>query len=132
MLLAAWVGFDQVLRGGLPPIARALLNDVLDAGLVLMVCAALAPQSRLGAALCWRPLQLLGMMCYSVYIWHLPILNLLMPQRAAMSGVAFAESLALAVSAALGIAALSYRFIEFGRVADWRSLFLLGPDAPAA
>src|SRR5581483_10618452 len=31
LVVLAWSGFDRVLRGGLPPLARAGLNDVLDA-----------------------------------------------------------------------------------------------------
>ncbi|MFZ2007657.1 MAG: acyltransferase [Stellaceae bacterium] len=131
LVAIAWIGFDQVLRGGLPPIARAALNDVLDAGLFLVVRAALAAETRFAAALCWRPLQVLGMMCYSVYIWHEPLLELMMPGRAALPAPAFALSLLLFAAALLAVAALSYRVIEFGRVADWRRLFLLGRSQPA-
>lgn len=132
LVALAWIGFDRVLRGGLPPIDRAALNDVLDAGLFLVVWAALAPATRIGASLSWRPLQLLGMMCYSLYLWHLPLLDLIMPGRGAMGLGTFAASLALFAVAILAIAGLSYRFIEFGRVSDWRKLFLLGPPLRAA
>lgn len=131
LVAIAWIGFDQVLRGSLPPIARAGLNDLLDAGLFLVVRAALAPETRFAAALCWRPLQVLGMMCYSIYIWHQPLLELMMPGRAALPAPAFVLSLLLFAAALLAVAALSYRFIEFGRVSDWRRLFLLGRPQPA-
>lgn len=132
LVFTAWCGFDQVLRGGLPPIGRAVLNDVLDAGLFLVVWAALAPATRIAAWLSRRPLQLLGMMCYSLYIWHLPLLDLMMPGRGAMGFGPFAASLALFAVITLAIAALSYRFIEFARVSDWRRLFLLDPPLRAA
>ena len=131
LVVLAWSGFDRVLRGGLPPLARAGLNDVLDAGLFLVVLAALAPGARLGAALSWRPLQVLGMMCYSLYIWHGPLLDFFLPDRAAMPAGAAARGLLLAMLAILAIAALSYRFIEFRRV-PWRPLFLLAPPETRA
>jgi peptidoglycan/LPS O-acetylase OafA/YrhL len=132
LILAAWTGFDLVLRQALPPICRAFLNDVLDAGLVAVVVAALVPHTRLAAALSWRPLQFIGVMCYSLYIWHLPLLNALAPDRAAMSAPALAGAIAAFLCLSLVVAALSYRFIEFPRTHDWRRLFLLSPTEPRA
>jgi peptidoglycan/LPS O-acetylase OafA/YrhL len=127
LILLAWIGFDLTARHVLPSLLRAGLNDVLDAGFCLVIAAALVPGSRLGAALSWRPLQVLGMMCYSLYIWHWPLLHWIMPDRAAMPAGAFAAGVVMFVLATLAVAALSYRFIEFGRVRQWRKLFLLGP-----
>jgi len=127
LIVLAWVGFDLTARHVLPSLLRAGLNDVLDAGFCLVIAAALVPGSRLGAALSWRPLQVLGMMCYSLYIWHWPLLHWIMPDRAAMPAGAFAAGVVAFLLATLAVAALSYRFIEFGRVRQWRKLFLLGP-----
>jgi len=127
LIVLAWVGFDLTARHVLPSLLRAGLNDVLDAGFCLVIAAALVPGSRLGAALSWRPLQVLGMMCYSLYIWHWPLLHWIMPDRAAMPAGAFAAAIVAFLLATLVVAALSYRFIEFGRVRQWRKLFLLGP-----
>ncbi len=129
LVLVSWVGFDMVLRGVLPPITRAVLNNVLDAGLCAILVAALVPGTRLAAALSWRPLQVLGMMCYSLYIWHLPLLNWLIPDHTRMPLGEFLFLIPVFLATAFGIAALSYRFIEFRRVGDWRSLFLLRPVA---
>jgi peptidoglycan/LPS O-acetylase OafA/YrhL len=125
----AWIGFDSVLRGVMPPLGRAVLNDVLDAGLFLIVLAALVPGTRFAAALAWRPLQVLGMMCYSLYIWHGPLLDGLLPARAALPAPAFLAALLLFALLTFAVGALSYRFIEFGSVAAWRPLFLLAPSA---
>ena len=127
LIILAWIGFDLTARHVLPSLLRAGLNNMLDAGFCLVVVAALVPGSRVGAALSWRPLQVLGMMCYSLYIWHWPLLHWIMPNRAAMPAGAFAAGVAMFLLATLAVAALSYRFIEFGRVRDWRKLFLLGP-----
>ncbi len=124
----AWIGFDMVLRGVLPPITRAFLNDGLDAGLCAIVLASLVPQTRLAAVLAWSPLQVVGMMCYSLYIWHLPLLLWLAPDRATMSMGTLAMVIPLFLALVFVVAALSYRFIEFPRVREWRRLFLL--DSP--
>lgn len=122
LIAAAWIGFDLVLRGSLPPLARAGLNDVLDAGLCALVYAALKPGTRLAAALSWSPLQGLGVMCYSLYVWHGPLLQLIAPDRAAMTPAALAVAVPLFLAATLAVAALSYRLVEFPAGANrlWR------------
>ncbi|HZK89595.1 MAG TPA: acyltransferase [Stellaceae bacterium] len=122
LIALAWIGFDLVLRGRLPPLMRAGLNDVLDAGLCALVYAALKPGTRLAAALSWSPLQRLGIMCYSLYVWHWPLLQLIAPNRAAMTPAALALAVPLFLAATIAVAALSYRLIEFpaGRYGLWR------------
>lgn len=132
LIAAAWIGFDLCLHEIWPPLVRAGLNDVLDAGFAAIIVAALAPRSRVAAALSWAPLQVLGMMCYSLYIWHWPVLMAVAPDRAALSWTAFAAAIAAFLLLTLGISGLSYRFIEFRHVADWRRLFLLDGAAEVA
>ncbi len=128
----AWVGFDLTLHHALPALSRAVLNNVLDAGLCAVALAALCPGTRLARALAWPPLQLLGMMCYSLYIWHWPMLGWVMPGKAEMAPATFAAGLSLYLFLVVGVAALSYRFIEFGHARDWRKLFLPQPPPRAA
>jgi peptidoglycan/LPS O-acetylase OafA/YrhL len=131
LVLLAWTGFDLVLREELAPICRALLNNVLDAGLVAIVMAALVPRTRLAAALSWRPLQVAGIMCYSLYIWHAPLLAWIAPDRAVMTTPALMAAIAVFLGVTFALAALSYRFIEFPRT-GWRQMFLLPRPAPRA
>jgi peptidoglycan/LPS O-acetylase OafA/YrhL len=128
LVLLAWIGFDLVLRGFLPPLARAGLNDVLDAGLCAVIYGALASGPRLAACLSWPPLQRLGVMCYSLYIWHWPLLQLIAPDRATMSPAQLVVAVPLFLAATLAVAALSYRFIEFP---TWRWHFAVAPRRPA-
>jgi len=122
----AWTGFDLVLRGVLPPISRAILNDVLDAGLFAIVSVSLNSRSRLAAALAWRPLQVLGIMCYSLYIWHGPLLRWVMSDRASVTGEGtYLLALLFYFALTLTIAGFSYRFIEFTQARPWCRLFLL-------
>jgi peptidoglycan/LPS O-acetylase OafA/YrhL len=125
LVAIAWVGFDLQVRGIMPPLTRAILGDVLDAGFCAIVLAALVPGTRLAAALSWRSLQLVGMMCYSVYIWHWPLLSWMMPDRAALLPGDFAAALLSYLLLMAALAALSYRFIEFAQARAWRPLFLL-------
>jgi peptidoglycan/LPS O-acetylase OafA/YrhL len=52
-------------------------------------------------ALDWRPLALLGIASYSLYLWHLPIVDALAP-----------HALLLSVPVSLAVALISYRVIE--------------------
>lgn len=61
------------------------------------------------------PLQLMGMMCYSIYIWHGLMLEFTEYQETWMSLLKY-------VIFTLIISAVSYRYIEFARTSDWRDL----------
>jgi peptidoglycan/LPS O-acetylase OafA/YrhL len=70
------------------------------------------------------PLQLLGCMCYSLYAWHGIVMNDMIPPASSM----LADTMRLLAPFAvliLALSALSYRYIEFGHVRDWKGLFLL-------
>jgi peptidoglycan/LPS O-acetylase OafA/YrhL len=125
LVAAAWIGLDLSLHSVWPPVARAPLYDVLDAGFGAIIVAALARGSRLAATLSWAPLQVVGMMCYSLYVWHWPLLTVIAPDRGTLSWTSFAASVAAFLPLSFGVAALSYRFIEFPHVPEWRRLFLL-------
>lgn len=129
---AAWIGYDLVLRGHWPPLARAGLSDLLDAGIVTMLAAALTSGSRLAAVLSWPPLQHVGRMSYSLYLWHLPLLWLLIPDRAALSGPVYVLKIAAYLAVTLAVGALSYRAIEFRQPGDWGRLYRLALPRPPA
>lgn len=62
-----------------------------------------------GAGLSWRPLQHLGRMSYSLYLWHWPLLYFVahtLPEKPPPVAIASV------VAAAAILAAMSYRFIE--------------------
>jgi peptidoglycan/LPS O-acetylase OafA/YrhL len=114
-------------EAALPGMA-VLFADVLTIGLALVVAGLLALETGLlRAAFANRPVQLLGMMCFSLYAWHEPLLrHIFQGDIAPLDGLARTLPVYLTLLAAIG--ALSYRFIEFGRAADWRGLFLLPND----
>jgi peptidoglycan/LPS O-acetylase OafA/YrhL len=106
-------------------------TDVVTLGFAAMIAGLLSLETGwLHACFANRPIQVLGMMCFSLYVWHEPLLRHVFGAEAAPMDD-LARTLPLYLFLLLAIAALSYRFIEFGRTAHWRALFLLDrPPAP--
>lgn len=102
---------DLAARRMLPWQSMILCNTVFQAGAAAIVVAALAMKP-----LRLRPLELLGMMSYSLYIWHGVIIKHAFVQPPSL--VAAARLLVLLA----GVAWLSYRYIEFGHVKSVRQL----------
>jgi peptidoglycan/LPS O-acetylase OafA/YrhL len=69
------------------------------------------------------PLQVLGCACYSIYAWHAMMLNEMIKLTIPMSEALWDALFLLPVLLAFSL--LSYRYIEFGHVRDWRALFLI-------
>ena len=84
----------------------AALLPCLGAALAIVAGGTPNPISR---ALSWRPLVLVGLLSYSLYLWHWPVIVFLQ-QRLGHALTPAEAPLAIAVSIAL--AALSWRFVE--------------------
>ncbi|MCW3473243.1 acyltransferase family protein [Limobrevibacterium gyesilva] len=122
LILLAWTGFyafGQVAH--VPIVPLSLLNNILDAGYGAIMLAALREGSAAGRLLSLPALQVPGMMCYSLYIWHVPISE--------QVGTKYGTAAGLLMTVI--VAAFTYRYIEFRNVANWRALFLL-PSAKRA
>ncbi len=77
---------------------------------VLVIATAVHPQrGLLGAALGFRPLCLLGIISYGVYLWHWPVDLVLDADRTGVDGWPL---FALQTAVAIGIAVASYRLLE--------------------
>jgi peptidoglycan/LPS O-acetylase OafA/YrhL len=61
------------------------------------------------------PLQLLGMMCYSIYIWHGILIDFTEYEETWLSLLKYLFFMLI-------VSAISYRYIEFARTRDWREL----------
>lgn len=96
---------------------------VVAAGGFLIVGGAILPlrQGRLARALEWRPLALLGLASYSLYLWHVPILEalsgvhtLVHPQGIEVVGAPTDVKglVALGLPVVIAVAAASYAVIE--------------------
>jgi peptidoglycan/LPS O-acetylase OafA/YrhL len=82
-----------------------VLLSVATAG---VVAAAACPGSLVGALLGWTPLRWIGVRSYGIYLWHYPVIILTSPANSAEN----LPRAALQVGASIGIAALSWRFVE--------------------
>lgn len=69
--------------------------------------------SRLLRALEWRPLVLAGVVSYSVFLWHEPLIRWLADHGLTSGGVhGFVVTLALVAAATAGMSSATYRWVE--------------------
>jgi peptidoglycan/LPS O-acetylase OafA/YrhL len=121
-----WLGLSAVLAafmmnnyagvGLLTSYASPFQRPLLWLGIMLVAGHLLSHERGLAARLMSaRPLQMTGLMCYSLYCWHVPLMNWLRPQE-------HPELLPEFIILVAGFSFLTYRFIEFAHVQDIRSL----------
>lgn len=79
------------------------------AGALFVGLCAQAPCTVAARVLAWRPLRWLGLISYSLYLWHWPIIVLLPPQRTGLDG--WAQTAAVC-ALSIGLAALSKYLVE--------------------
>lgn len=105
-LATTWVlvdGVDSIwlFRGG-------LFAHSVAAALLIGLCVE-APQALVPRMLAWRPLQWLGLISYSLYLWHWPVIVLLSPQ---LTGLGPWPWTAAVCVVSIGVAALSKYLVE--------------------
>lgn len=115
---ACWL-WDELWLKEVPYLLAAVANNVVQLAIALCLFGLLGGGGLATRALSVRPLQVIGMMCYSIYVWHAPALGALVPSHRDLPHVAFY------LGAVLSLSALTYAFVEFPRH-DARRLFLLG------
>ncbi len=82
-----------------------VLLSVATAGTVAAVAC---PGSLVGVILGWKPLRWIGVRSYGIYLWHYPVIILTSPANSTED----LPRAALQVAASIGIAALSWHFVE--------------------
>lgn len=120
-----WTGW---LAGSYAPWSAALFNIPLDLGMTLGMLVLVTHYEKIGKWLAFWPLQLMGLMCYSLYLWHgVAFLRLRPHVDGAGSYVAYLVLISL-------ISWFTYRYIEFRSVDNWKRLLPVraAPSMPPA
>lgn len=82
---------------------------LLATAVALVIASALHERSPLRPVLQWRPLVLIGLISYSLYLWHWPIYLVLTPSRTGLAGT---ELFVTRLVVATVVAAASYLLVE--------------------
>ncbi|MBB6092861.1 peptidoglycan/LPS O-acetylase OafA/YrhL [Povalibacter uvarum] len=122
-----WIGGALVLGGALiwafrylgalPPVSGAFANNLVDLGVLAATLGLLTASRWWASVMQWRWLQLFGVMCYSLYMWH-GILQLHFKHSMYTGLLGYAGYLAIVFA----ISAFTFRYIEFRTTPSWREL----------
>lgn len=119
-LFCVWTGpgtLEGVAQGFLRWEGIPLSFTLLTIGLTC--CTDAAVSARVCCHGMWYPLRQLGRMCYSVYAWHIPLMLICMSWGYFTDAWVFSAYLL----SLLIVTVFSYRYVEFGHIADPRPLF---------
>ncbi len=117
LIVAGFIGMDLVIIEHIPVLTAALWQLVIALGFALLTISVLRSSDGwiVRKLLESRPLRLLGMMCYSLYMWHGMAVDPLGPS---LNIYRLIRYLFLVFS----VSWISYRYIEFGHVRNIRDL----------
>jgi peptidoglycan/LPS O-acetylase OafA/YrhL len=90
---------------------------VIAAAAAAVVAGAATAPGAVGRVAAWAPLRWVGAISYSLYLWHLPIY--LWTVRALPDATLWAKA-AIAITASVATAVVSYRLVEVRVLAGWR------------
>jgi len=110
-LLAVGIGAAWLLVDGVTSLwlyTGGLFVHSLAAALLVGLCVQ-APRTLVARILARQPLRWLGLISYSLYLWHWPVIVLLSTQRTGLGG--WAETAAVC-AVSIGLAALSKYLVE--------------------
>jgi peptidoglycan/LPS O-acetylase OafA/YrhL len=111
MAAAAVMMFDTVVHNSNQhPIApwRGVLSDLAVA--IVIVHLYQLPTGRAAQLLRWRPLVFVGLMSYSLYLWHFPVFVLISSEH--LPNVPGALRFVLKMTVAGGLSWATYRYVE--------------------
>lgn len=120
LVFASAVLWDNIVFGAVRYTAAAFAHDATNIGFGLILMGFLGAPDLVRRPLTFAPLQLCGMMCYSLYVWHMFGVTLRGPIWK-LQQVPYVVLIVFLFSAA------TYRYIEFPR-ATFRKLFATYPD----
>ncbi|MBJ7329998.1 MAG: acyltransferase [Solirubrobacteraceae bacterium] len=97
----------------LPETVQSVLLAAVLAGVVLAVGMPSASPTRSRRALDWRPVVYVGVVSYSVYLWHMPIIGLVRRYDLSLAGrPGFIVTVMMVFTLSVAVAAVTYRYVE--------------------
>jgi peptidoglycan/LPS O-acetylase OafA/YrhL len=119
-LLASAFLWDLRVQDKLPLFVVPFLNNFAQIGFAALLIAALSPETLTARVLSLYPLRILGVMCFSLYLWHVMLL------RPSFHADPFSFTKQIEFwGTLLALSAFTFRYIEFPQVASVRKLFRL-------
>jgi peptidoglycan/LPS O-acetylase OafA/YrhL len=119
LLLTGFIGWDFTVQDLYSWYTLPLLNNFIHFGFMGLVVLTLKENTLLSKIFQSWALQVTGMMCFSLYIWHyllIPSIQLPLP---------FVINCLVYLLFTYILSAFTYRYIEFGHVKEYKKLFLL-------
>ena len=112
--------YDYVRLGILPKLFLPVINNVLHVGFLFLILSLLYMKDGLIKSLFNnKPIQLIGMVSYSLFIWHWMAISPVIGKNFDLPHLAIYLALVFMISL------LTYRYIESGETSSTRTLFLI-------
>ncbi|HTB05670.1 MAG TPA: acyltransferase [Bacteroidia bacterium] len=112
--------WDYIMQFNGDRMFMAIANNILQIGFLFLIVIALKEDNVINKIFRLKPLQLAGLMCFSLYAWHgllLEVVNFSTPfSIVKLLGYYFFTFV---------ISVFTYRYIEFGSIKDWKKIFLI-------
>jgi len=106
ILVPGWRYDDLTVFPGLTALPPCL-------GAAMIIAAGETGTSLVGQLLSWRPIAFIGLISYSLYLWHWPIIVFQDAGEMVMHGAILTRPIKIAISLlSIAVATLSWRFVE--------------------
>jgi SGNH domain (fused to AT3 domains) len=89
-----------------------LMTSLASIGATLVIASSESGVSAVGRLLSWRPVVFVGLISYSLYLWHWPLIVFQRTEALLVAGSSPNFSRLLLVAFSVGIAFLSWKFVE--------------------
>jgi peptidoglycan/LPS O-acetylase OafA/YrhL len=111
VMATAIIAFLALLQPKTPPQQGIMIITATGATVALVARLVLDGAGRLARLFGSRPARWVGRRSYGIYLYHFPIAVVFVQQRG-LHGLAYAAAVVGCLTASIGLAALSYRFVE--------------------